>query len=451
MCYHLIIDSFIDRISRMHTQRGLEVTTGSIEAVDSINYFHEQVLSSGQNAIQILDSAKKHTDNLLIQTYATAFYLYAQEDVANEKASDYLQSASRLLTSANEREKLIFEAVTNWSKRDYANAISLLVTLLERYPRDTLALKFMEWLFYCTGQAFNAEYFLKVCDKCAPENQDESHFLAIHSFALELCGQYSKAREMAEEAITMNLLTPWAHHTLAHVHLLTSDITGGINRLRDLQKTWEDILPLLKGHNTWHLALFYLANRNEEEVKKLYPHISGALPDTVLEQLDTISLLWRMDMAGLPQDRLLNQVVDHLSTHPLEYYTGFTNAHFIYCLVKSGYKNEADESLKRMKFYACSPSSDALWGDVVLPLCQGIYAFADADYKTALMLMEPVIGECAQLGGSDAQIELFFQTYLLVLIHTKQKDKALQFFTEHLKYYNNTPLSDWWFQLANKT
>lgn len=42
----------------MHTQRGLEVTTDSIEAVDSINYFHEQVLSSGQNAIQILDSAK---------------------------------------------------------------------------------------------------------------------------------------------------------------------------------------------------------------------------------------------------------------------------------------------------------------------------------------------------------------------------------------------------------
>jgi hypothetical protein len=66
------------------------------------------------------------------------------------------------------------------------------------------------------------------------------------------------------------------------------------------------------------------------------------------------------------------------------------------------------------------------------------------------MLMEPVIGGCAQLGGSDAQIELFFQTYLLVLIHTNQKDKALQFFTEHLKYYNNTPLSDWWFQLANK-
>lgn len=59
----------------MHTQRGLEVTTGSIEAVDSINYFHEQVLSSGQNAIQILDSAKKHTDNLLIQTYAGRLFI----------------------------------------------------------------------------------------------------------------------------------------------------------------------------------------------------------------------------------------------------------------------------------------------------------------------------------------------------------------------------------------
>lgn len=438
------------RVSGMYTQRGLEVTTDSIEVIDSINYFHEQVLSAGQSAGQILDSAKNHTNNLLIQIYAAAFYLYAQEDAANQQASSYLQSASQLLKSGNEREKLIFEAVRHWSNRDYANAISLFVTLLERYPRDTLALKFLEWLFYCTGQAFQAEYFLKVCDKCAPENQDESHFLASHSFALELCGQYSQAKDMAEEAIAMNLLTPWAHHTLAHVYLLTKDVAGGINRLQTLQKTWRDILPLLKGHNTWHLALFHLANRNEDEVRKLYSDISGAMPDTVLEQLDTISLLWRMNMAGLPQDKLLTQVVNYLGTHPLEYYTGFTNAHFIYCLVRAGYKQEADESLKRMKAYANSPSSDAVWGDLVLPLCQGIYAFADEDYENARGLMEPVIGECAQLGGSDAQIELFFQTYLLALLGCKQEDKASQFFSEHLIHYDKTPLSEWWFQSANK-
>lgn len=429
----------------MHTKRGLEVTTDSWDVIDCIDQFHHQILGSGTDAGIILEGAKKHSDNTLIQIYAAAYYLFAQEDRANQMANAYLLAAAHSLASANPREQLLYDAVINWSLCNYNKALLVLDNVMTQYPRDTLALKFMEWLFYCTGQKHHAEYFLRVCARCAADNQDESHFLAIHSFALELCDHYEQARDMAEAAIAMELVTPWAHHTLAHVALLTHDVEGGIKRLSSLQSSWNNILPLLKGHNIWHLALFHLANRNGSDAMKLYPAILGELQDTVLEQIDTISLLWRMDMAGMPHDELLSQIAKHLNKHPFEYYSGFSNAHSIYCLVKTGQKKLADDSLKQMASYASDTATDPLWGEVVVPLCQGVAAFADADYKKAYTLLSPIIDRSPQVGGSDAQVELFAQTYVQVLLKMKQKDKALHYFNQHLSHYQDTVLGEWWF------
>ncbi|WP_431606648.1 tetratricopeptide repeat protein [Legionella maioricensis] len=428
----------------MYTQRGLAVTTDSRDVIDSIDHFHQQVLGSGQSAGNILDAVQRNPSNLLIQIYAAAYYLYAQEYEVDKQAQIHLLEAEKLLEFANLREQILYKAVLNWYQRDYTQAINLLENVIELFPRDTLALKMLEWLFYCTGQAFQADNFLRVCNQCASVNQDESHFLAIHSFALELCGYYSQARDMAEAAIAMNLVTPWAHHTLAHVSLLNHDLVGGMKRLDSLRSTWDHILSVLKGHNTWHLALFHLAQRNEQEVIKLYPGIFGTMPNTVLEQIDALSLLWRMDMAGLPQDKMIHSVVSHLGTHPFEYYMGFNNAHFIYGLARAGQKKLAEDSLKQMEIQAHSLPSGSLWTKVVLPLCQGIYAFANADYKAAAELMEPVIEQGPRIGGSDAQIELLAQTYLLCLLHTRQRDKARLFFSHHLSHYKNTALAEWW-------
>ena len=387
---------------------------------------------------------KKHPENVLIQIYAASYFLFAQEDVANAIAKTYLQAAERYLSGANTREQLLYKAMLLWSNLKHHEAIRILEQVMQLYPRDTLAMKLMEWLFYCTGQAYQAEYFLRVCSRCAAENQDESHFLAIHSFALELCGHYERAREMAETAINMELITPWAHHTLAHVALLTQDLDGGIKRLSSLQDSWKVINPLLKGHNTWHLALLYLALRNESDVLKLYPSVSGTLPDTVLEQIDAVSLLWQLDMAGMPQNGQFNLIAEHLGNHPTEYYIGFNNARFIYCLVRAGLKMKAIESLKKMEHYANS-TSDSLWAKVIVPLCRGIYSFAEEDYYKADSLLTPVIDKSSQLGGSDAQAELFTQTYFQTLLHTKQMNKAQDYFSLHLSHYKNTPLADFWF------
>ncbi|KTD61754.1 tetratricopeptide repeat protein [Legionella spiritensis] len=432
----------------LETQKGLFVTTGSNQAIDAINHFHHQILGFGKQAGDILTAASDHPDNLLIQTYAAIFYLYAQENEATVTAADYLMQAEKQLHNANRREQLLYHAAVAWQRRDFECAIALFAAVTDLFPRDTLALKFAEWLFYCQGQAYKGHQYLALCEQCAGENQDESHFLAMHSFALELSGHYDKANDMAEQAISMNRLTPWAHHTLAHVYLLKNDITGGIKRLQTLQGSWNDILPLLKGHNTWHLALFHLAWRDNAAVSYLFPEIFGTMPDTVSEQIDAISLLWRMDMAGLPQDTLFQSLLPHLKQHPFEHYTGFNSAHFIYCLVRNGEMKLADTSLKTIEAHARSQPKGCgqnLWRNLVFPSCKGIYYFAQQDYKTAQETLAPVIENYLQMGGSDAQDELFTQTYLLSLLRTNQKDKAYQFFNRYLKHYQNTPLAENWF------
>lgn len=434
----------------METQRGLSVTTNSVQVIKSINDFHDQILGSGNNAIAILDAAREHPENLLLQTYAAAFYLYAQEDIATSIATDYLLQAEKLLGNTNLREKLTYEAIKAWQRLDYDAALTLFYGLLELFPRDTLALKFAEWLFYCTGQAYHAQQFLAVCEKCAPVNQDESHFLAMHSFALELCGKYSQAKAMAEEAVSLELVTPWAHHTLAHVYLLEGDIQGGIKRLQTLKNSWDNILSLLRGHNTWHLALFHLANRDDTKVMELFPQIFGTLPDNLLEQLDAISLLWRMDLAGLPRNPLYNTILAHVGSHPFEHYIGFNNAHFIYCLSKTD-PTYAEQALMDMEFHINAlpdGKSKDLWIKT-FSLCRGIKAFVENNYQLAAGLLEPIVEDCFQLGGSDAQVELYTQTYLLSLLKTHQINQANQFFLKHLSHYKNTALANYWFHENN--
>ncbi|HRD71211.1 MAG TPA: tetratricopeptide repeat protein [Legionella sp.] len=427
------------------TQKGLEVTTDCQKAVASIDYFHQQILSAGLNGSLILDAAKSYPDVVLIQSYAAAFCLFSQENEASNKAKNFLMVAATHLDASNLREKLIYGAIVQWYKRDYFKAIELFNKTITLFPQDTLVLKFLEWLYYCTGQVAQAENFLRSCTLCAPYNNNDPYFLATYSFAMELSGEYERARETAEAAISLNNATGWAHHTLAHVYLLTNDMAGGIKRLNNLKVHWDGANPLLKEHNNWHLALFHLAQRNQEEVLALYPSVFGILPQTILEQIDAISLLWRLEMAGFTQDKLIYRVAGYLEKHPFEYFTGFNNAHFIYGLVKSGQKEQAKKSLDLMKKYIGSLPINSLWKEVFYPWSKAIYAFSNEDYRKAEKLIAPVIGKYTQLGGSDAQTELFTQTYLLSLIRSGQQKAANVFFKNHLSHYKNTALAEWWF------
>jgi hypothetical protein len=72
----------------------------------------------------------------------------------------------------------------------------------------------------------------------------------------------------------------------------------------------EAFMPLLAtcgrpihSHDAWHLALLYLEELDVAATMRVFrDHIWGITPDFVVEQLDAISLLWRIEMAGTAMD-----------------------------------------------------------------------------------------------------------------------------------------------------
>ncbi len=427
----------------------LEVTTDSDEVISEINHFIFQIISSGKNADTILTAAINLPNNLLIQCYAAIFYLYAQENQYTLIANSYIKNAEKLLPFANQREQLFYQAILAWKNLDYELAVNLFINITELWPQDVAAAKFAEWMFYCSGQAYHAKRFLMMCENMKNHHSMNSHFLAIYAFALELSGQFEKSFEVATRAIEIEPHTPWAHHALSHDYLMTTKIEQGIVALESFKPSWKTILPALKCHNTWHLGLLYLADLNEKKAKNLYTtDIWGNAPDSVLEQIDAISFLWRMDMAGLPQNEEWRKIDKHLGKHPIECYMPFNNAHFIYALVKSKGTEIANKAVQQIENDAntLSGNSYRLWHTITKPFLHGCIAFADGDYSRANEYLDPIINEVFCVGGSDAQDELFTQTYLLSLIKTNQRKKATNYFEKYLLHYQHTPLSQYWFE-----
>lgn len=432
----------------METNRGLSVTTQSLQAIESINHFHQQILGAGKEPHFILDAVKNNPDNLLLQAYTAAFYLYGQTDPATALAKEHLLQAEKLLYPVNLREKLTYQAIKAWMTLEYDSALTILADLTTLYPRDTLAAKFAEWLFYCSGQAYKGHNYLLFCERIAVHNHDESHFIAMHSFAAELSGHVAEAQRLAEQALAIEPLTPWAHHTLAHIYLNTKCSAKGIAALETFRSSWEEISTLLRGHNSWHLALFYLALRQADKVMDLFPVIFGTSPEMITEQLDTISLLWRMDMAGLPQLEQFQVLTNYLGENPFTHYTGFNSVHYVYCLARLGQENAVQKSLALIETYAQALAkgyNQSLWLSVVLPLCKGIHAFVNNDFQSACDWMTPCISRRTEIGGSDAQSEILAQTYLLCLLQSNKKRAAKEFFNFHLAHYKGTPLAEFWF------
>ncbi|STY30203.1 Uncharacterised protein [Legionella wadsworthii] len=432
----------------METNRGLSVTTQSFEVIESINHFHQHVLGAGKEPHLILDAVKNYPGNFLLQVYAAAFFLYGQTDIATTMANDHLTEAEKLMHPVNLREKLTYQAVKAWMNLEYESALTIFTALTELYPRDTLAAKFAEWLFYCAGQAYNGHSYLHFCDRISAHNQDESHFIAMHSFAAELSGHFTQSLRLAENALSLEPLTPWAHHTLAHIFLNTNNSDKGIANLETFRSSWDNISSLLRGHNCWHLALFYLSLRREKKIMKLYSYIFGNTPELITEQIDAISLLWRMDMAGLPQLEKYRVLGSYLDEIPPMQYTGFNTVHYIYCLSRLGQQDRVQKCLQLIENYGMNLPrgyKQTLWLTVILPLSKGIHDFVYQDFKSACEWITPCISRYTEIGGSDAQSEILAQTYLLCLLKSDKKSEAKKFFDFHLAHYQASALAEYWF------
>lgn len=435
----------------MKDEQGLEVSTNSGDSIEIINQFGKDLLSMGKGVSNILAKVENFPECTMIQSYCACVFLYGQTKETDKQAEEYLKRARLTAESANERERLFLSSLEGWREGQIEEGTQKLEQLIKEWPRDLVSAKVLEFFYYMRGQQYSGSRFLRAMEGIREHNKNSGYFLSSYSFATELCGYYEKAGALAERAVEIEEINPWAHHTLSHVLLKKGDIEGGIKILEDYENIWNESGQAINSHNNWHLALMYLENLEyEKALSFLDNQILREKPYINIQHFDAISLLWRLEMGGYEVPiTIWKSISDIVIENSSDCYIPFNSAHYIYALTRAGKNEDLSKSLSTIEESISNKTGHErqVWESTGLPLLQACSSFAKENYLDSASLLEPIICNIEAVGGSDAQVDLFRQTYLLSLIKNGDKKNSRTYLNDITTSDIATPLSEYWSSL----
>src|SRR5215813_4377913 len=92
----------------------------------------------------------------------------------------------------------------------------------------------------------------------------------------------------------------------------------------------------------------------------------------------------------------------------------FMNAHYVYALARAGHTDALEAALARVRARSSADDEEAtrVWAPVGRAVIEAAAAFGAGERADAAALLDPVMPMMTAIGGSDAQDDLFRQTYL---------------------------------------
>lgn len=400
------------------------------EADDALDHFEYELVRIGQEIEDVVKAAKVHEDVILLQLYSAAFYLYAQTKEGNQKALFYLSKAKKLLAFSSTEERSLYRCLLLWATGELLEALKAFEKHCSSYPENIASLKLAEFLYYCSGQKHLSRRFLNLTQKSYDRNKDKAHYLSMHSFALELNGYYERSRKSAEKSLELDSQNPWGYHTLSHYYLNKGKIDDGIQVLNRGLECFKNANRAIESHDLWHLALLHLENLDFKGVFDVYKRADWEnKASQVGEEVDAAALLWRLDMHDQDLSPLWETLANSIEDRAEYPITPFASAQLCYALKKGKRYSCLEKAMSRVKAMLLkknSPQYD-IWKTGV-ELVNASLVFAEKDYKQAAKLIKPIFTKIGSCGGSDAQIDLFYQMYLVSLLKTGKKSSAKQVF-----------------------
>jgi hypothetical protein len=240
------------------------------------------------------------------------------------------------------------------------------------------------------------------------------------AFGYEQCHLLRRAEAAARRAVAMRRREPWAHHALAHVMLTEGRFDEGEAFLRSVADAWTGLNSFMVTHNWWHLALFLIERDRLDEALAMHDaRVWGVSPDYSQDQVNAVSLLARLELAGADVGDRWQRLAPWLAPRVHDHVQPFLDMHYLYGLARAG-RPEAHALLASVEGHA--PTAPAAvrdaWTRVAVPACRGLAAHARGDHEGALAGLGEALPRMVEIGGSHAQRDLFEQMRIDSLIAT---------------------------------
>jgi hypothetical protein len=383
-------------------------SSGTLRAVDE---FVAGYLGYETRAVGILRAADEDPGSCLANVYAGFLWMLLEAPEAARHAAPYLQAAERIAAEASRREQLNAALLRAWVDDDLAATLRLCDQVSDEFPRDLVILKTQQYFEFNRG---NSPAMLRAALKAMRRGADIPHVHGMAAFAYEQCHLLDEAERAAHRALDLKRKEPWAQHALAHVMLTRGEIDEGGGFLEGVADTWTGLNSFMFTHLWWHLALFYLSQGRGAHVLDIYDrHCWGVAKEYSQDQIGAVSLLARMEIAGIDVGARWQDLGDHLAARARDTVQPFLTLQYLYGLARAG-RAEAGTLLETVRGAADTAPSHAreVWRDVALPACEGLYAYVRGDFEAAWRYLSAVMPRMTEAGGSHAQRDLFEQILL---------------------------------------
>jgi hypothetical protein len=390
---------------------GNAITGGRDGTLRALDDFIEGYLAYETRAERVLAAAEADPESCMANVYAGMLWMLLEAPEAASRAAKYLTAAMRTAPSATRREQLNCAMLRAWVDDDLPRCIRLCDQVTDEFPRDLAIVKTHQYFEFNRG---NSPEMLRIALKVGAANADVPYVYGMKAFGYEQCHLLEEAESEARTALAMRRKEPWAQHALAHVFLTRGRIDEGAQFLEDAADTWSGLNSFMLTHLWWHLALFYLSQGREGEALKVYEeHSWGVAKNYSQDQIGAVSLLARLEIAGIDVGSRWRDVGDHLAARAQDTVQPFLSLQYLYGLARAG-RPEAETLLQSVRDYAerAPPFTRTAWREVALPGCEGLYAYARGDFERAWHHLSVAVPRMAEAGGSHAQRDLFEQVLL---------------------------------------
>ena len=405
---------------------GLPVTTASPDALGTYDRAVHALLGWQADTLDLFRAAAALDPGLALAHAGAAICLFLEERFAETKAA--AEAARAAAAGLSERERSHVEAIALWTSATMDQAVAAMRAHLAAWPRDVMVFQRLYYVYFWQGRF---PEMLQLTEGLLPHYPDDSFVLGLHAFALEEGDRCQEAIATADRALAVNPRDAWAVHALAHALYESADFDTGVSRLPPAIHPCRG-LNWFRNHLVWHLALLHFARGEYARAAAMSRTAFERAPSSIPGDLhDSISLLWRLELVGRPMRERWAPFVAIARERLPRPGLLFHAAHLTMALSAGGDWPSAEKHLAIVRERAPKDRS-GLMGGVLVPLLEGLQAFAAGDYARTVARIEPVRPRIVELGGSRAQRDVFHDTLFEAAFRAGDAERAGRYLAERI-------------------
>jgi tetratricopeptide (TPR) repeat protein len=389
---------------------GVPVRSGSAEAVALLDEAIEDLAALAGDPVADADAAAAADDSLVLgHIYRAYLALYGTTSEGVAAAAEMVKKLDEAVLG--EREAHHLRAARSWADGDWEAAARALERALLCHPRDLLALKVVQDLYFFLGNRLelrdSAARVLPAWPRGLP---GWGYVQGIYAFGLEENADYRQAESRARAALDHNPGDVWSVHALAHVFEMGGSQRDGVEFLTASADHWSGSFFAI--HNWWHRTLYHLELGEIDEALRLYDApIRAGRSTQWLDVVDAAALLWRLSLFGVDVTDRAAQLaadIDDLVGDPVYI---FNDWHALMAFGLAGDRARVERVILANR-HLTAPTNRAAAQRAGLDLLEAFAAFAAGRPDRAIDLLIDIRPRANAVGGSHAQRDVIDLTLI---------------------------------------